>query len=120
MKIRQGDVFWILPNGSNRIASDYAHPHVVIQADTPSVVTVCALTTNLKRAKAPGNVLLDEGEANLPRQSVVVVSQVSTVDKTQLGEFIGALTEQRINQIVAGRRFLQTMTQHHDQKKSYP
>lgn len=115
MKVRQGDVFWILPDGSNRIASDYAHPHVVIQDDTSSAVIVCALTTNLKRAKAPGNVLLDMGEANLPMQSVVVVSQAFAVDKTQLGEFIGTLTEQRINQIVAGRRFLQIMTRHHDQ-----
>ena len=113
MKVRQGDVFWISPNESNRIESDYTHPHVVIQDDASNVVFVCALTTNLKRAKAPGNVLLDEGEANLPRQSVVVVSQMSTVEKTQLGEYIGSLTEQRINQIMAGMRFLQIMTQHH-------
>ena len=115
MKVRQGDIFWISPDESNGIESDYVHPHVVIQDDASSVVTVCALTTNLKRAKAPGNVLLDEGEANLPRQSVVVVSQAFAVDKTQLGEFIGTVTEQRINQIVAGMRFLQIMTRHHDQ-----
>ena len=115
MKVRQGDVFWISPDESNRIESDHNHPHVVVQADTSSGVIVCALTTNLKRAKAPGNVLLDEGEANLPRQSVVVVSQAFAVDKTQLGEYIGSLTEQRINQIVAGMRFLQIMTRHHDQ-----
>jgi mRNA interferase MazF len=77
-------------------------------------VTVCALTTNLKRAKDPGNVLLDEGEAGLPKQSVIVASQVSVVDARQLGEFIGALTEQRIQQVLAGIRFLQIMTQHHE------
>ena len=44
-------------------------------------VLACALTTNLRRAKAPGNVLLDENEAGLPKQSVVVVSQVLTIDK---------------------------------------
>ena len=114
MKVRQGDVFWISPDESNRIASDYTHPHVIIQKSTSNTVVVCALTSNLKRAKAPGNILLDEGEANLPRQSVVVVSQVSTVDKTQLGEHIGTLTEQRINQVFVGMRFLQIMTQHHD------
>jgi mRNA interferase MazF len=75
---------------------------------------VCALTSNLKRAKAPGNVLLDIGEANLSRQSVVVVSQVSTVDKTQLGEYIGSLSEQRVHQILAGMQFLQLMTERHD------
>lgn len=42
-----------------------------------NTVVVCALTTNLRRARIPGNVLLDEGEADLPEQSVVVVSQLS-------------------------------------------
>jgi mRNA interferase MazF len=98
----------------NRIASDYTHPHVVIQENTLDTVVVCALTSNLKRAKEPGNVLLEEGETNLPRQSVVMVSQVSTVEKRQLGEYIGTLTEQRIHQILAGMRFLQFMTQHHE------
>ena len=113
MKARQGDIFWISPNKSDGIASDHTHPHLVIQGDSQNTVVVCGLTSNLKRAKEPGNVLLQEGEANLPRRSVVVVSQVSTVDKTQLGEYIGKLTEQRISQVLAGMRFLQIMTQHH-------
>lgn len=114
MDVKQGDIFWISPNEANQIASDYTHPHVVVRDDTPNTIIVCALTTNLKRAKAPGNVLLEEGEANLPMQSVVVVSQVSTVDKAQLGEYIGTLTEGRIHQVLAGMQFLQIMTQHHE------
>jgi mRNA interferase MazF len=61
-----------------------------------------------------GNALLDVNEAGLPKQSVIVASQISKVDATQLGEFIGTLTEQRIQQVLAGIRFLQTMTQHHE------
>jgi mRNA interferase MazF len=114
MEIRQGDIFWISPNESNGIASDYTHPHVVIHIDSLNALVVCAMTSNLKRAKEPGNVLLDPGEANLPRQSVVVVSQVSTVDRTQLGQYIGSLEEQRIRQVLSGLRFLQFMTQHHE------
>lgn len=114
MGAKQGDVFWITPNEANGIESDHAHPHVVIQVNAQNKVTVCALTTNLKRAKDPGNVLLDEGEAGLPKQSVIVASQTSIVDETQLGEFIGTLTEQRIQQVLAGIRFLQIMTQHHE------
>ena len=113
MKVNQGDIFWVSPNESNKLTSDYIHTHVVVQGNTAHTVAVCALTSNLKRAKAPGNVLLDNGEANLPRQSVVVVSQVSIIDKTQLGEHIGTLTTQRINQILAGMQFLQFMIQHH-------
>jgi mRNA interferase MazF len=61
----------------------------------------------MKQANAPGNVLLEGGEANLPQQSVVVVSKVSVVDKTQLGDYIGTLSQQRVEQILAGMRFLQ-------------
>lgn len=114
MSIRQGDVFWITPNETNSVESDHPHPHVVVQVNAQNKVTVCALTTNLKRAKDPGNVLLDESEAGLQKQSVIVASQVSVVDATQLGEFIGTLTEQRIQQVLAGMRFLQTMTHHHE------
>jgi mRNA interferase MazF len=114
MEVRQGDVFWISPNEENKIASDHTHPHVVVRDDRPNTIIACALTTNLKRAKAPGNVLLEEGEGDLPKQSVVVVSQVSTVDKTQLGEYIGTLSEERMRQVLAGMQFLQKMTQHHE------
>lgn len=58
------------------------------------------------------NVLLEAGEANLPRQSIVVVSQVSTVEKARLGEYIGSLSQQRIHQVLAGMRFLQRLTEH--------
>jgi mRNA interferase MazF len=119
MEVKPGELFWISPSETNRIPSDYTHPHVVIQEHTSDTVVVCALTSNLKRAKEPGNVLLDEGEANLPRQSVVVAAQISTVDKVQLGEFIGTLTEARINQVLAGRRFLQAMIRHHEQGIPY-
>lgn len=116
MVVNQGDIYWMSleePSGSE---PGYPHPHVVIQDNVINrsrinTVVVCALTTNLKRANAPGNVLLEAGEANLPRQSIVVVSQVSTVAKAQLGEYIGSLTKQRINQILAGMRFLQRMTE---------
>jgi mRNA interferase MazF len=53
---------------------------------------VCLITSNLSRAKAPGNVLLRKGEANLPKASVVNVSQILTVDKAELVELTGKLS----------------------------
>jgi len=107
MVIRQGDVFWVdleEPVGSS---PGYRHPHVVIQNDVFNrsriqTVIVCALTSNLARAKMPGNVLLEEGEANLPRPSVVNVSQLFTVDKSQLAERIGSLSPTRVSEILDG------------------
>jgi mRNA interferase MazF len=110
--IHRGDLFWIEPDGARGSVPGHAHPHVVVQDDVFNhsrihTVVVCALTSNLNRANEPGNVLLEPGEGDLPRQSVVVVSQVSSVDKAQLGERIGALSDERVEQILAGLRFQQ-------------
>lgn len=111
-RINRGDVFWVAPDDSRGPVPSYSHPHVVVQDDVfnhsrITTVVVCALTSNLHRASEPGNVLLEVGEGNLPKQSVVVVSQVSSVDKARLGERIGALSDARVEQILAGLRFLQ-------------
>lgn len=114
LRINRGDIFWIKPDDSQAPAVDYyPHPHVVVQDDVfnqsrVTTVIVCALTSNLHRANEPGNVLLNEGEGNLPKQSVVVVSRIASVDKTNLGEFVGSLSNKRVEQILAGLRFQQT------------
>lgn len=112
MDIHQGDIYWLRAQGPDGAQADYAHPYVVLQADVlnrsrVATVVVCALTSNLNRMTEPGNVLLEAGEANLPKASVVVVSQVDAVAKTALGEYIGTLTPQRVEQIFAGMRFQQ-------------
>jgi mRNA interferase MazF len=60
------------------------------------------LTTNLKRATAPGNFLLAPGEGNLARQSVINVSHLLTVDKTQLDQKIGTLSRRRVQEVIDG------------------
>jgi mRNA interferase MazF len=110
--INRGDIFWIAPDESRGPGPSYSHPHVVVQEDVfnhsrIATVIVCALTTNLAKATEPGNVLLDPGEGTLPKQSVVVVSQISSVERTRLGERIGALSQARVEQILAGLHFLQ-------------
>lgn len=67
---------------------------------------MCALTTNLRRAGAKGNVLLDPGEANLLQQSVVNISQVFTVDQRDLVEKIGSLDSERASQVISGINLL--------------
>jgi mRNA interferase MazF len=104
--INQGDIYWV------QLGSDIPHPHVVLQENVfnhsrIATVVVCELTSNMKRVNMPGNVLLEAGEGNLPKQSVVEVSKVSSIEKAQLGDYIGSLTEERIHQILAGMRFLQ-------------
>jgi mRNA interferase MazF len=111
LDIKQGDIFWIdfgEPKGS---APGYRHPCVVIQNNVfneskIASVVVCALTSNLKRVKAPGNVLIRKGESNLSKDSVVNISQVVTVDKTDLVEKIGSLSTMKIADIIDGIKLL--------------
>ncbi len=110
--INQGDVYWVQIEGMNGEEADIPHPYVVVQDNLFNhsrihTVVICALTSNIKRASMPGNVTLEVGEANLPKSSVVEVSKLSSVDKAQLGDYIGTLNEERVNQILAGMRFVQ-------------
>ncbi|MFN8414117.1 MAG: type II toxin-antitoxin system PemK/MazF family toxin [Anaerolineales bacterium] len=111
MNFSPGDIYWVPLEESSGIV----HPHVVIQEDALNSdrVVIVTLTTNIKWISLPGNVLLEIGEANLPKQSIVSVSQISIVPKTQLGEYIGSLSKARVDQILAGMRFVQRMTAHH-------
>ena len=105
--INQGDIYWLdldAPRGSEPA---YRHPVVVIQSDSFNhtqikTVIVCELTSNLKYAKAPGNVLINKGEANLPKQSVVNVTQIYTANKIELLDYIGTLSSKRMREILNG------------------
>jgi mRNA interferase MazF len=113
MAINQGDVYWVQLESQGDLESRIRHPHVIIQqsintdSSTINTLVVCALTTNARKISIPGNILLQIGEANLPRQSIVEVSKVSTIDETKLGEYIGTLSEKRVHQILAGIRLVQ-------------
>ena len=111
MVIEQGEIYWVdfgLPSGSE---PGYKHPHIVIQnnifnTSNINTVVICALTSNVKRAQAPGNVLLKKGEANLPKKSVVNVSQIYTVNKSDLIERIGKVSAKRFNEILEGIKLI--------------
>lgn len=107
MVINQGDIYWTELGEPAGSGPGYKHPHVVVQNNLFNrsqirTVLVCPLTTNLRRATAPGNVILDKKESHLPKQSVVNVSQVFTVDKSQLDEYVGTLSNKRIAEILNG------------------
>jgi mRNA interferase MazF len=109
--IRQGDLFWVdlgEPSGSG---PGLRRPFVVVQNDLfnrsrLATVIMCALTSNLRRAAAPGNVLLAKGEGNLSKDSVVSVTQLFTIDKGELTDRIGRLGNDRVADILRGIRLV--------------
>ena len=111
MNIKQGDIFWVDfgdPTGSEPA---YKRPCVVIQNNIfnesrINTVVVSVLTSNLKRANAPGNVLLKKGEGSLKKDSVVNISQIMTVGKADLAKKIGSLPFAKTKQVIKGIQLL--------------
>jgi mRNA interferase MazF len=107
MVVSQGDVWWAdlgEPIGS---ASGFRRPVVVVQCDAINrsriATVVCVpLTSNLKWAGAPGNVLLRAGVTGLPKDSVANVSLIVALDKRQLAERVGMLTTRHVNAVING------------------
>ena len=107
--MKRGEVWWAdlgEPVGSG---PGYRHPVVVISTDTfnesrIATVIVVMFTSNLRLAAAPGNVRVTAWETGLPKESVVNVSQVITVDKVVLTARIGHLPGERLAEIETGLR----------------
>lgn len=109
---RRGDLFWLTVESTGGAVPAIPHPHVVVQEDVfnrsrITTVIVCALTTNLRRATEPGNVLLEVGEGGLTKRSVILVSQIASVERGQLGAYIGTLEAARVDAVIEGLRFQQ-------------
>lgn len=119
MIVRQGDLYWFdfgVPRGSE---PGYRRPVVVVQSDgfnasSLPTILICAITTQIRLAGRIGNVLLHAGEGNLTRDSVVLVTQVATLDKGFLDDYIGALPWQRMHEIHAGLRLVTELTRDDD------
>ncbi len=106
MVISQGDVWWAdlpEPTGSG---PGLRRPVIVIQSDAFNrsriATVVCVpLTTNIKWANVPGNVLLSSRLTNLPQDSVANASQVVSIDKELLSEHVGKLTRAKLELVLA-------------------
>jgi mRNA interferase MazF len=82
-------------------------PGLVIQNDILndsriSTVIMLAITSTLKFGELPGNVVLNKGEANLPRKCVVNVTQIKSVDRRSIKEKIGTLSKKRVDEVESG------------------
>jgi len=109
--IRRGELWWgdlDEPVGSE---PGYTRPLLVVQSDgfnasrIATTITV-GITANLRLIDAPGNVLLPRRVSGLPKDSVINVSQIYTIDHTLLRDRIGHLPEDILEQVDQGLRFI--------------
>lgn len=111
MVIQRGDIWWTdLPEPSGS-SPGYRRPVLVIQSDKfnqsqINTVVVLIISTNLDLIKATGNVLLTVKQSELPKDSIVNVSQVFTLDKSLLQDYVSTISERKMEQIDKGLRLV--------------
>ncbi len=111
MVINRGEIWWAdLPEPTGSLPG-YRRPVVIIQSDnfnkTNLNTSIAALiTTNLDLAKMPGNILLKKHQSGLPKDSIINISQIFTLDKRLLLEYVETISERKMEQIDRGLRLV--------------
>ena len=105
--ISRGDIWWADLSDPIGSAPGYRRPVLVVQSDALNrsrIATVLCvpLTSNVKWADAPGNVLLRTSATGLDRDSVANVSLLVAVDKALLTERVGRVPERKLELVLAG------------------
>jgi len=109
--IQQGDVVWVNLPPARGSGPAGRRPVVALQHDRfnrtrVNTTIVVAITSNLKYGASPGNVRLRRGEGGLPRPSVVNVTQIATIDRSDIESGLGRLSQVRLAEIWDGIRLV--------------
>lgn len=111
MVIRQGEIYWLHFGTAEGSEPAGRRPALVVQHDrfnrsAISTTVMASITSNLRMAAMPGNVRLRQGDAGLPRASVVNVSQIRTIDRLRLVDRVGVLGVSRMREVLRGLALL--------------
>lgn len=105
--ISQGDVWWAELGEPSGSGPGFRRPVIVVQSDALNrsriATVICIpLTSNLRWSVAPGNVLIQAKQTGLGKDSVANVSQIVTIDREQLTDRIGKLSQRLVDSILSG------------------
>lgn len=109
MVITRGEIWWANLPAPLRSEPDYPHPIVIVQSDdfnqtNINTVIGAVITSNLRLADMPGNVKIRLSISGLPKDSVVNVTQIVTIDRLSLIEYVSLLDSQTMEEIDKGIR----------------
>jgi mRNA interferase MazF len=111
MVIRKGSIYWVDFSPGKGSEPMGRRPGLVVQNNAIndskiSTVVMLAITSTLKYGELPGNVTFRKGEANMPKNCVVNVSQIKSVDRNSIREKIGTLTKAKMAAVEEGVRLV--------------
>lgn len=109
--MKRGEIWWASLPDAVASAPGYRRPVLIVQSDAFNVsnintVIVLAITGNQRLANAPGNLLVSSQQSGLPRDSVINVSQILTVDKAFLTERVSSLPTSVMQRVESGMRLV--------------
>ena len=111
MVIRRGDIWWAELDSPIGSEPGFRRPVLIVQTDWANAgaiqtVLVAMLTSNLRFAIAPGNVLVQARDSGLPKPSVINVSQLAAINKNHLTEHVKRLPSAVLRQVDEGLRLM--------------
>ena len=109
--MQRGEIWWANLSEPKGSGPGLRRPVLIVQVDafnqsSIKTVIVAVITKNLNLAEAPGNVSLSVRTSHLPVDSVVNVSQIVTLDKSLLTDYVATLQSKKIKQVEAGMRLV--------------
>ncbi len=107
----RGEIWWADLPGPRGSEPGFRRPVIIVQANYFNqseirTVIVAVLTSNIRLAEAPGNLLLPARISGLPKDSVVNVSQLLTLDRAFLTEEVGRLSSSFMAELNEGLRLV--------------
>jgi mRNA interferase MazF len=109
--MKRGEIWWATLPDPSASEPGYRRPVLIVQSDAFNqsairTVIVAAITSNLRLAAAPGNVILRKRDSRLAKDSVVNISQLLTLSKDFLVDRVGRISPTRIREVEGGLRLV--------------
>ena len=112
--MRRGEIWWASLPAPTKSRPGFRRPVLVVQSDAFNksrirTVIVAVITSNMRLRSAPGNIMLTPQQSGLPKQSVVNLSQIVTLDKSFLSEHVGQLQKSLMGRVDDGLRLVMSI-----------
>jgi len=113
--MNRGDIWWASLPDPSVSSPGYRRPVLIVQSNPFNIsliqtIIVVALTTNLKLVNAPGNILIGKQHSGLPRDSVINISQIITINKGFLTEYVNTLPARHMRKVDEGLRLVLSLS----------
>ena len=105
--MKRGEIWWASLSEPRGSEPGSRRPVVIISSNAYNdskinTVLAAVITSNMRLAEAPGNIRLPKRSSKLPRESVINVSQIITIDKCYLDDRVSKLNAQFIESLNEG------------------